>query len=60
MRARNSSVFARRASSESAWIAGSRALIALHARRELLEVALVLGAEDLGEDAVDHIWAVNN
>ncbi len=30
-----------------------------HARRELLEVALVLRAEDLGEDAVDHIWAVN-
>ena len=32
---------------------------ALHPRGELFEVPLVLGSEDLGENAVDHDLAVN-
>ena len=53
-RLRNSSVLARSASSESAAIAGSSALIARTCWPYCLEQPLVAAAEDAGEDVRDH------
>ena len=54
MRARNSTVFSRERLVRERLHRGLERVDARHARQHLLDVALVLGAEDLGEDAVDH------
>ncbi len=54
MRARNSTVLARSCSSVSAEMVGSRALTCCDERKQTLDGTLVGGAEDFGDDGVDH------